>query len=64
MGQVKLLEDRIHAVEEAAANQCADVDMYFDPVEKTWMVLVNDRQVGEPGTYLEMIEALETELEL
>lgn len=60
----KLLEDRIHAIEEACAEQHADLEMYLDPVDKTWVASIDDMEIGEPGTYMEMIEAIESELEL
>lgn len=65
MGQVtKLLEDRIHAIEQACADDHTDLEFYFDPVGKAWIGYIDEVEVGEPGTFMEMIEAIESELEL
>ena len=64
MGQVKLLEDRIHAIEEACADQHAHLEMYNDPTDKKWTAYIDDVEIGEPGTFVEMIEAIESELAL
>lgn len=60
----KSLEDRIHAIENECEKQHAHLELWLDPLDKKWTGYIDEVEIGEPGTFSEMIEALEAELQI
>lgn len=65
MADSELLDQRLELIQNHCSDHANDLELYFDPVQKTWDATISDvLVVADASSFDEMLEGVEAYLEL